>query len=200
MDKIPEEHWRELSEHILTDVGEWRRAHPKATLREIEEEVHRRMSRLEARVIQDTAQASTSRTWSGASPQERPVVRCVRPMECRSSTQEVEDTSQQCRFLMRQCVYRQGSYHFQFSVERTSGHDGVRDTSIMSLVRYYRLRNSAWINSLSRVTWARIKVTRANMAQKCQRRTWRRLANLGQLNKRPSQICTPPRNSAPVAR
>jgi len=44
----------------------------KATLREIEDEIHARMSRLEAQLIQDTAQASQSRTWSGARPQERP--------------------------------------------------------------------------------------------------------------------------------
>lgn len=88
MDKTPEEHWRELSEHILTDVREWRRAHPKATLREIEDEVHRRMSRLEARLIQDTAQASTSRTWSGASPQERPSCPvCGTPLQARGKRQ-----------------------------------------------------------------------------------------------------------------
>jgi hypothetical protein len=72
MEKTPEEQWRELSEQILTDMKEWRRSHPKATLREIEDEVHARMSRLEAQLIQDTAEASKSRTWSGASPQQRP--------------------------------------------------------------------------------------------------------------------------------
>jgi DNA repair exonuclease SbcCD ATPase subunit len=72
MDKAPEDHWRELSEHMLTDITEWRRGHPKATLREIEDEVRRRMSRLEAQLIQDTAQQSTSRAWSGANSQERP--------------------------------------------------------------------------------------------------------------------------------
>jgi hypothetical protein len=50
MEKSGEEYWRELSEHILTDLTEWRRSHPKATLREIEEEVHQRISRLEALV------------------------------------------------------------------------------------------------------------------------------------------------------
>ena len=39
--------------------------HPKATLREIEEEVHTRLSRLEAQVIQDAAQESQRRDWSG---------------------------------------------------------------------------------------------------------------------------------------
>jgi uncharacterized protein with PIN domain len=72
MDQATEAHWRELSEEILTDVKEWRRDHPKATLREIEDEVHRRMSRLEAQIVQDAAQASPSREWSGSPPSERP--------------------------------------------------------------------------------------------------------------------------------
>lgn len=88
MDKTPEEHWRELSEHILTDVREWRRIHPKATLREIEDEIHARMSRLEAQLIQDTAQASTSRTWSGASLHERPGCPvCGTPLQARGKRQ-----------------------------------------------------------------------------------------------------------------
>lgn len=40
MDQTPEEQWRELSERILTEISEWRRSHPKATFREIEDEVH----------------------------------------------------------------------------------------------------------------------------------------------------------------
>ena len=51
MDQTPEEHWRDLSERILTEISEWRRSHPKATFREIEDEVHTRMSRLEAQLI-----------------------------------------------------------------------------------------------------------------------------------------------------
>ena len=51
MDQTPEEQWRELSERVLTEMSEWRRSHPKATLREIEDEVHARMSRLEAQLI-----------------------------------------------------------------------------------------------------------------------------------------------------
>ncbi len=31
MEQTPEEHWRELSERILTEISEWRRTHPKAT-------------------------------------------------------------------------------------------------------------------------------------------------------------------------
>lgn len=84
MDKATEEHWRDLSEHILTDIKEWRHSHPKATFREIEDEVHARMSRLEAQVLQDAAQASTSREWSGTSAQERPKCPvCQTPLQAR---------------------------------------------------------------------------------------------------------------------
>ncbi|GAC1400884.1 MAG: hypothetical protein NVSMB49_14020 [Ktedonobacteraceae bacterium] len=71
MDKTPEEHWRDLSEQILTETKEWRHNHPKATFREIEEEVHSSMSRLEAHLIQDTAQQSKNQAWSQARPQTR---------------------------------------------------------------------------------------------------------------------------------
>lgn len=64
--------WQQLSEQILRDMREWRRSHPKATLREIEEEVHNRMSRLEAQMIQDTAQQSEQSDWSGRPPEQRP--------------------------------------------------------------------------------------------------------------------------------
>lgn len=55
-----------------------------ASLREIEDEVHRKMSRLEAQVIQDTAQQSPSQAWSGASGQERPICPvCGTPLQAR---------------------------------------------------------------------------------------------------------------------
>jgi len=72
MEKNREDYWRELSEQILSDVTEWRRSHPKATFREIEEEVHQRISRREAQLVPDTAQQRKNRAWSGAAPQERP--------------------------------------------------------------------------------------------------------------------------------
>jgi hypothetical protein len=88
MEQTPEEHWRDLSERILTEISEWRRSHPKATFREIEDEVHTRMSRLEAQLIQDTAQQSTSRSWSGASAHERPPCPvCQSPLYARGKRQ-----------------------------------------------------------------------------------------------------------------
>jgi len=64
--------WLKKSEEILSDIKEWRRAHPKATFVEIEDEVHRRMLELEAQVLQDAAQDSGSREWGRESIQEPP--------------------------------------------------------------------------------------------------------------------------------
>jgi ribosomal protein L34E len=58
-----EREWRALSEEILLEMKEWRQQHPKATLREIEEAVTERLSRLGARMIQDTAQTSAAADW-----------------------------------------------------------------------------------------------------------------------------------------
>ena len=55
--------WLTKGAKILSDVREWRKAHPKATFVEIEDEVHRRMMQLEAQLLQDTAQASSSQVW-----------------------------------------------------------------------------------------------------------------------------------------
>ena len=81
-----EQNWQQLSEQILTDIKQWRRTHPRATLREIEEEVHRRMSRLEAQVIQDAAQESERADWSGAPSEQRPICPvCKTPLHARGN-------------------------------------------------------------------------------------------------------------------
>jgi ribosomal protein S27AE len=70
---MEQDSWLSQSEKILTDVREWRRAHPKATFVEIEDEIHQRMMQLEAHLLQEAAEASTSRDWGKASePEDRP--------------------------------------------------------------------------------------------------------------------------------
>lgn len=72
MDEEMDRAWRALSEDLLTDLKAWRLAHPKATFRDIEQAVHARTTQLEARLLQDTANASQSREWSGKEEQDRP--------------------------------------------------------------------------------------------------------------------------------
>ena len=64
--------WRALSKEILLGMKEWRRQHPKATLREIEEAVTERLSRLGAQMIQDVAQTSTAADWTAHGEAEAP--------------------------------------------------------------------------------------------------------------------------------
>lgn len=58
-----EEKWRNLSEEVIAGTSAWREKHPKATLREIEEEVDKRLSVMRARMIADTAMKSLSAEW-----------------------------------------------------------------------------------------------------------------------------------------
>ena len=59
--------WNGLSEEIMQGIADWREQHPKATFREIEEEVDKRLSALRAKMISDTAMASAQAEWeSGA--------------------------------------------------------------------------------------------------------------------------------------
>jgi len=67
-----EQQVRALSEEILLGMNEWRRRHPKASLREIEAEVSQQMSRLGAQLIQETAHKSAARDWTSEPKGEAP--------------------------------------------------------------------------------------------------------------------------------
>jgi len=61
-EKAKEEWWK-LSEKVIEGSSAWRKEHPKATLREIEEEIDKRLSEMRARMITDIAQDSASAEW-----------------------------------------------------------------------------------------------------------------------------------------
>ena len=58
-----DQHWRELSEDVLSGMKEWRLQHPRATFREIEAAVDERLARLRARMLEDAALASAAAHW-----------------------------------------------------------------------------------------------------------------------------------------
>jgi YgiT-type zinc finger domain-containing protein len=58
--------WSGMSEAILEEVAAWRTEHPKATFREIEAEIDRRLSALRAKMISDTVNASGAAEWEAA--------------------------------------------------------------------------------------------------------------------------------------
>jgi uncharacterized protein with PIN domain len=58
--------WREMSEEVIRGLSEWRVQHAKATFREIEDEVDKRIAALRAQMIADTAMQSAKTGWGVA--------------------------------------------------------------------------------------------------------------------------------------
>jgi endogenous inhibitor of DNA gyrase (YacG/DUF329 family) len=69
-----------MSEEIISGIAEWRQQHPKATFREIEEEVDQRLSVLRAKMIADAALSSAQAEWEKDSP-EVLCPSCGKPLE-----------------------------------------------------------------------------------------------------------------------
>jgi YgiT-type zinc finger domain-containing protein len=53
-----EARWRQLAEDVLSGMKEWRQAHPKAMLREIETTLDEKLAKVRARMLEDVALAS----------------------------------------------------------------------------------------------------------------------------------------------
>ena len=68
--------WHTLSAEILTGMREWRLAHPKATLREMELELDARWTQVRARMLEDMALASTAADWEAVPVPEQPQCGC----------------------------------------------------------------------------------------------------------------------------
>ncbi|HEY8742381.1 MAG TPA: hypothetical protein VIU62_04740 [Chloroflexota bacterium] len=64
--------WEELSAVLATELAEWRAAHPRATLTELEGAVQTTLQRLQARLLSDLAAASPSADLGATPPAERP--------------------------------------------------------------------------------------------------------------------------------
>ncbi len=104
----PEElqaHWEEEGADVFAAVAQWRAAHPKATLAEIEQAVDEQINRLRARMIEQTAQASAAASHDAS--QVLVCERCGAPLQGRGRAKrswqthggqqvEVERTSVSC--------------------------------------------------------------------------------------------------------
>ena len=89
-----ESNWEALSHEILTGIREWRLQHPKATLREIELVLDKRLAALRARMLQDVALQSLAADWNDLANAERPpcavcgtplILRGKRPRQLKTS-------------------------------------------------------------------------------------------------------------------
>jgi hypothetical protein len=76
--------WRVLSESVFQDMEVWRKEHPTATFKEIEDELDARLSGMRAQMLADLAQQSQKRDWSGQAPEKRPrCPQCGSPLQAR---------------------------------------------------------------------------------------------------------------------
>src|SRR5688572_1047591 len=71
-----EQRWAGDAESVWSGLTDWRAAHPRATLSEIEAALDERLDRLRARLLADLALASAAADVREASAEERP--RCER--------------------------------------------------------------------------------------------------------------------------
>lgn len=67
-----ENHFKELSEHIIGEMNAWNASHPKATFLQIEEKARALVSQLEAQLIQASAVEREREDWSQREESERP--------------------------------------------------------------------------------------------------------------------------------
>jgi len=79
---INEPLWHQLSAEITREMREWRLAHPKATLREIETELDMRLSRMRSRLLEDLALTSTTAFWAETPALQHPLCpHCDTPLD-----------------------------------------------------------------------------------------------------------------------
>lgn len=86
-----EARWRELAEEAMAGMKEWRLAHPKAKLVEIEAALDERLAKVRARMLEDAAQVSAAADIAGAKEQDCP--------HCPECGVRLEDQGQDTRQL-----------------------------------------------------------------------------------------------------
>src|SRR5579859_5960094 len=64
--------WRDASQAVAQELAEWRRAHPRATLSEIETAVFEAMQTLQAQALGEVVHASAAVDLAAQSSSERP--------------------------------------------------------------------------------------------------------------------------------
>lgn len=76
--------WQAASQAVAQEMAEWRRAHPKATLTEIEDAVFEAMQKLQARALGQVVHASASADVGAQAVEDRPQCpTCNAPLEPR---------------------------------------------------------------------------------------------------------------------
>lgn len=68
-----DQRWNPLATEVMVGMKDWRVAHPRATLREMETALDEQLTQLRARMLEDLAQASPAADWDGAPDSEHPL-------------------------------------------------------------------------------------------------------------------------------
>jgi YgiT-type zinc finger domain-containing protein len=79
---------RQVSAGLCDVLGmtQWRKEHPKATFREIEEAVDERVNQLRAQLIEDAVQMGETEAWNQKRDAERPTcATCGQPLSARGA-------------------------------------------------------------------------------------------------------------------
>lgn len=81
---ISEQTWHQMTEDIMMGMRVWRTQHPKATLREMEDELDARWARVRARMLEDMALSSAAADWA-TTPDDHPPTcpACAHPLQRR---------------------------------------------------------------------------------------------------------------------
>jgi hypothetical protein len=83
---INEQAWHRMTEEIMSGMRAWRAQHPKATLREMEDELDARWARVRARMLEDMALASAAADWSTTPDGQHPTCPdCGQPLQVRGT-------------------------------------------------------------------------------------------------------------------
>lgn len=67
--------WQQLNAEVLAEMTAWRRAHPRATLTEIEQAMDQHLAQARAHLFHQVAQDTPATDWRSAPPDEQPT--CV---------------------------------------------------------------------------------------------------------------------------
>lgn len=90
--------WQREIDEVMTGMKEWRLQHPKASLREIEQALDEKLSRVRARMLEDIALSSKAAKLGESSPDEESASearcpKCGGPLEARGEQDRTLITS-----------------------------------------------------------------------------------------------------------
>ncbi len=85
--------WQRLTTDLTTAMAEWRAAHPRATLREMEAALDSRWAQVRARMLEGMAHADPAAQWAGTDPATHPrCPDCQTPLQDRGTTPRILHT------------------------------------------------------------------------------------------------------------